>query len=111
VAVIRLTNGALGINAAILQIGGNVSDELLTVSLMAVHLDPPERPTANSCTCRTYDAVPGVAGEFAGHLDGSGDVARRKMACHVHREDDGLIHGIPPDMSLLPNDGDQLNLK
>jgi len=36
--------------------------------------------------------LPADAESSQGHLDGGGDVAHGKIACHVHREDAGLAH-------------------
>jgi hypothetical protein len=48
-------------------------------------------PSVELVDVQDDDAVPGVAGELAGHLDGRGHVARRMIARHVHREDDGFV--------------------
>jgi hypothetical protein len=61
---------------------------------VAVHLDAPEPPDGELMDVQYHHVIPGVAREFAGHLHGGRDVARRKIAGHVHREGDGLAHGI-----------------
>jgi hypothetical protein len=57
VAVIRLMDASIGVNAGILQVGDNVGDEVLTVSLVAVHLEASES-MADSWTCRTMRRSP-----------------------------------------------------
>ena len=101
--VVRSADLSVAGDSGRLEIGHDLLDDLLSLALRAVHLQPAEPAVSELVHVQHENTIAGLAGEFQRLLSGRGDVVRGIVSVSrgVHGQQNGPVHGpssrwVPP---------------